>query len=436
MDCLHNRDAELAIIGTALTDTECAIKLAAVPASFFTAADTRAAHKAVRQIVAAGGQCDLITVEAIACSEMANIAAMLLDCSTKGYVAMFAQYEELLNGCAKRRTLLETAKAIMADVNNPAADPDSLAYASITAIQGADTVTGSVSMEEALYDFVDRLGKAKENRCLTGIAALDRITGGFQGGQYIAVGARPGVGKSAFGLYASVNIARTRGTVLIVSLEMQPHEIAARQVSAESGVDGQDINSGDLTVEAYERMTRVYPEIARLPIRIGKDLHTMLQVRREAMRLKYSTGLKALVIDYIGLMDSDGKWNSRYEKYSDISRAAKILAKDLDVPVIVLTQMNRNSEAGKMSTKRPPTMADARDTGSIEQDADKFIILHSPEDAPKDEPGSEQWEAHCWCERMGWTRQWMFVEKNRSGRTGMATVGFDKAHMRYYTMEG
>lgn len=436
MDCLHNRDAELSIIGTAITDTSCAVRLAAAPESLFSAADTRAAHKAIRKLVADGQQCDLITVEAIACADVSNVAEMLVTAAAMGYSAMYGQYEALLYGCAKRRTLRNVAQRILADVASPAADPEAMSASTIDALRATEGATSSVSMEDALMGFVSELQHAKEARCMSGISALDRIVGGFRGGQYIAVGARPGVGKTAFGFSVAVNIARKRGPVLFVSLEMKPEELMARLVSAESGVDGHSITTGNLNADEYVRMEATYPEISRIPMQITNNARTPAQIRREAVQMKHGGGLAAVVVDYIGLLDSDKPSSSRYEKISDISRELKLLAMDLDVPLLVLTQFNRVSEAGKgPGTNRPPTMSEARDSGSIEQDANVFIVLHSPADVPQANPGAEQWEAHCWCERNGWTRHWMIVEKNRSGRTGMATVGFDKAHMRYFSRE-
>ena len=140
-----------------------------------------------------------------------------------------------------------------------------------------------------------------------------------------------------------------------------------------------------------------------------------------------------VVVDYIQLCKPDGKHGSRYEEVSEISRELKLMAMDLGVPVLALSQFNRSSEAGKngQKSKRAPTMAEAKDSGSIEQDANIFIVQWAPEDA--DDPYAQQ--AQQLCNARGWEWQQLIVEKNRQGRTGKINIGFDKAHMIFQNLQ-
>lgn len=434
MDCMHNRDAELAIIGTAINDAMCAANLAAVPAEYFTASDTAALHRAIQRL-SPRGSIDAVTLAAEAQTDLADPYTLIADCMRTGFApSMYGQYEAILGQCLKRRRLADMAQLILADAGNPAADPDALSATVVQTLQGADCGPMSVSLADALLGFVDELSQGTEGRVYGGLANIDRKIGGFRRGQYIAIGARPGVGKSAFALYAAVNIARRRGPVLFCSLEMSPVEIAARCVAAASGVDGDRINRGDLDAEALALLAECYPDLSNIPLRISDRCRTPLKLRREAVRMQNRGGLSAIFVDYIGLMQSDTRCSSRYETITSISVELKALAAELNVPIFVLTQFNRQSEGGVggKAQKRPPQMSEARDSGSVEQDANIFITLFDPP-PPEYKPGDPAWEAYAACDMQGWQYMAAIVEKNRSGKTGVVFMGFDKAHMRFHS---
>lgn len=437
MDCMQNREVELAIIGTAINDCVCAASLAASPQALFAHKDTAAMHRAIIRLSAKGG-IDILTVAEEARCDLDDPYTLAAECASKGFApSMFGQYEAILGQCLKRRTLAQMAQLMIADASNPAADPDALSAQVVSTLTTTDSGPVSVSLHDALMDFIADLDNTNANRCLTGLPDVDRITGGFRGGQYIAVGARPGVGKSAFALWIAVNIARTRGPVLFASLEMSPVEIAARCVAAASGVDGDRISAGNLDGDAYAALTACYPDLSRIPLRLTGKARTPLRLRREAVRMKNAGGLAAIVVDYIGLMQADDRTSSRYETITAISTELKIIAMELDVPIIVLTQFNRSSEAGRdgKASKRAPQMSEAKDSGSIEQDANCFFVLYDPPPPDREDPGGAAWESWCACDRNGWQQLAVIVEKNRSGKTGVAFVGFDKAHMRFHCLD-
>lgn len=431
MNVLQNREAEIAVIGAAMNSLSCARQLADLPGDMFSHADTTAAHKAVQRLLARGEKIDLITLEAESSKER-DTAAMLVNAQMDGYTtSMWGQWVAILDDARKRRALMAAASDAMNAARDPGEKPEAISARLAAAGKVTEAETGSVGMAESLARLLDTFGD-KRKACQTGIQGFDRLTGGIRGGKLIVIGARPGVGKTALALYMGKHVAEHTGGVLIVSLEMSEEEIMARLYASESGVDVQELESGKLSDESYATLSKCGPLLAALPMRIATRCVTPLQLRREAVRMQENGGLSLVIVDYLQLMRSDGKHSSRYEEVSEISRELKLLAMDLGVPVIALTQFNRQSEAGAGREKRAPTMAEAKDSGSIEQDANIFIVQWAP-DKPGDDPYAQQ--AMTICDAKGWEWQQLIVEKNRQGRTGRINIGFDKAHMRFQNLD-
>lgn len=433
MNVLQNRDAEVALIGTAINSQECARQLADLPGDMFSRPDTQSAHRAVQRLLARREKVDLITLEAESCKEC-ETASMLVKAGMAGYTtSMFGQWVAILDDARKRRAIIAAAKEAMTAAQDPGEKPETLAARLANAGKVTETASGSIDMTEALARLLNTFGDHRK-ACQTGIAGFDRLTGGIRGGKLIVIGARPGVGKTALALSMGKHVAQHTGGVLVVSLEMSEEEIMSRLYASESGVDVQELESGKLSEESYETLATCGPLLAALPMRIATRCTTPLQIRREAVRMQENGGLSLVIVDYLQLVRSDGKHSSRYEEVSEISRELKLLAMDLGVPVIALTQFNRSSEAGKngQASRRAPTMAEAKDSGSIEQDANIFIVQYAPE-SPGDDPYAQQ--ALQICEAQRWEWQQLIVEKNRQGRTGKINIGFDKAHMTFQNLD-
>lgn len=433
MDVMQNLDAERAILGLAMQDSACAQNVAAMDESLWTDSTHRAVQRAIRRMVQRGDKIDLVSLCAECACDVQEPEAMLIDCASRGISpVMLAQYESILQGCKRRRDLAAVSQEIAALCADPSADPDALAqHAASELTQGAMDCR-AIDMPGALMQFVDAIDNAKTGRVYTGLAALDRLTGGLRGGKMVVLGARPGVGKTALALQMAVHAARHTGPVLLVSLEMDAAEIVSRMVAAESGVDLQALEAGELTDEQARRATECYPAISALPIRMAQQTSTPMQVRREAMAMKHSGGLCMVVIDYLQLMRSDEKMKSRYEEVTAISREIKLLAMDLHVPILALSQFNRQSEGGYGKKKSMPTMAEAKDSGAIEQDANLFLVQYAPEEPAEEGP---DWKAYHMCKANGWEWQVLKVEKNRQGRTGAIPMAFDKARMNFKTID-
>lgn len=431
MNVLQNRGAEVALIGTAMASRECAAKLADLPVDMFSAPDTQAAQRAVSRLLAKGDKIDLITLEGETSKEL-DASAMLVQASVDGFAtSMWGQWVAILDECRKRRAIMVSAQAAMRAVQDPGEDVGKIAESLAAGAKVSQAAASTIGMGEALCALMETFGDRRK-ACQTGIADLDRLTGGFRGGKLVVLGARPGVGKTALALSMAKHVARHTGPVLVVSLEMDAAEIMARIYASESGVDVQELESGSLSSDAMDDLAIYGPQVTSLPIRISEKAATPLQVRREAQRMREGDGLAMVVVDYIQLMRADGKHASRYEEVSEISRELKLLAMDLGVPVLALTQFNRQSEGGKGFTRRAPTMSEAKDSGSIEQDANVFIVQWAPGD-----PGDDPYARHAAdvCSRMGWQWQQLIVEKNRQGRTGACDVGFDRGHMKFQNFD-
>ena len=433
MDVMQNIDAERAILGLAMQDSACAQNVAAMEEGLWTDSAHRAVQRAIRRMVQRGDKIDLVSLCAECACDVQEPEAMLMDCLSRGISpVMLPQYESILQGCKRRRNLAAVSQEIAALCADPSADPDALAqHAASELTQGAMDCR-AIDMPGALMQFVDAIDNAKTGRVYTGLAALDRLTGGLRGGKMVVLGARPGVGKTALALQMAVHAARHTGPVLLVSLEMDAAEIVSRMVAAESGIDLQALEAGELTDEQAKRASACYPAISVLPIRMAQNTCTPMQVRREAMAMKHSGGLCMVVIDYLQLMRSDEKMKSRYEEVTAISREIKLLAMDLHVPILALSQFNRQSEGGYGKKKSMPTMAEAKDSGAIEQDANLFLVQYAPEEPAEEGP---DWQAYHMCKANGWEWQVLKVEKNRQGRTGAIPMAFDKARMNFKTID-
>lgn len=238
-----------------------------------------------------------------------------------------------------------------------------------------DYVQLSQLMPEA-YDEIEKIAAGITGQGVkTGFKDLDALTNGFHPGNMIVLAARPAVGKSTLGLdiarFASIH---KRETSVIFSLEMSRSEITMRMLSAEARVPLNNIRSGRLSEEEWARMARRMGEISDAPMFIDDSPNlSLMEIRAKSRRLKQRHDLKLIVIDYLQLMTSGKRVENRQQEVSEFSRQLKLLAKELNVPVVAISQLNRSPE---QRSDKKPMLSDLRESGSIEQDADVVILLH------------------------------------------------------------
>jgi len=253
----------------------------------------------------------------------------------------------------------------------------------------------------------------------TGFADFDDLTNGFHGGQMIIVAARPAMGKSTLALdfCRAASIHNNLASVFF-SLEMTRSEITMRLLSAEAKVPLNHIRNGNMTDDDWAKLARKMGEVSSAPMFIDDSPNmTMMEIRAKARRLRQKHDLRLVVIDYLQLMTSGKKVESRQLEVSEFSRQIKLLAKELEVPVIALSQLNRGPE--QRSDKRP-MVSDLRESGSIEQDADMVVLLHRDDVYEKEStrPGEAD----------------LIVAKHRNGPTRDITVAFQGHYSRFVDM--
>ena len=219
----------------------------------------------------------------------------------------------------------------------------------------------------------------------TGFIDLDDLTNGLHGGQMIIVAARPGVGKSTLALdfMRSCSIAHGKPSVLF-SLEMSKSEVVMRLLSAEAEIKLSDMRAGRMNDEQWAKLANKVGQIKDAPLYIDDSANlTMMEIRSKARRLSQKVGLSMIVVDYLQLMSSGKKVESRQQEVSEFSRQLKLLAKELDVPLIAISQLNRGPES---RTDKRPQLADLRESGSLEQDADMVMLLYRPDSQNREDP--------------------------------------------------
>lgn len=217
----------------------------------------------------------------------------------------------------------------------------------------------------------------------TGFTDLDNLTNGLHGGQMIIIAARPGVGKSTLALdfMRSASLGHHKSSV-IFSLEMSASEIVMRLLSAETAIKLTDMRAGKMEASQWDKLTDRLNEIQDAPLFIDDSPSlTMMEIRSKARRLKQAHGLDLVVLDYLQLMSSGKQVESRQQEVSEFSRQLKLLAKELDVPVIAISQLNRGPEN---RPDKKPQLADLRESGSLEQDADIVMLLNRPDSQERD----------------------------------------------------
>ena len=273
-------------------------------------------------------------------------------------------------------------------------------------------------------DGVEKIEKLSQKKSLvtgapTGFIELDQMTSGFQPSDLIIVAARPAMGKTSFCL----NVAQHMGVkeqipTAIFSLEMSKEQLGIRLLCAEARLDSHNVRIGNLKDEDWERLAHASEMISNAPIYIDDTpAISILEMRAKAKRLKMDKGLGVIIVDYLQLMESRTRRENRQQEITEISRSLKKLAKELDVPVIALSQLSR---AVENRTDKHPQLSDLRESGAIEQDADIVMFIFRPEvyfdDAPE---GIAE----------------IIIGKQRNGPVGTFQLAFVKQYTRFENLE-
>jgi replicative DNA helicase len=283
-----------------------------------------------------------------------------------------------------------------------------------------DYVGLSDSLEAAIHDIELAQNRGGEmTGTPTGFTDLDSYTHGLHPGQLIIVAARPAVGKSTFALDIARNASvKHNQATIFFSLEMGRSEIAMRMLSAESSIYLQSMRKGTISEGDWTRLAAVRGRINDAPLYIDDSPNmSLVEIRAKCRRLAQQVDLRLVVIDYIQLMSSGKKVESRQQEVSEFSRALKLLAKELGLPVVALSQLNRQAEQSK---DKRPELSHLRESGSLEQDADVVVLLHREGIYERDHPRAGEAD--------------LILAKQRNGPTGTVTVAFHGQYSRFVNM--
>lgn len=281
---------------------------------------------------------------------------------------------------------------------------------------------GLVRVDRAIYELYDHLqrlsGEDKEAFAglSTGFSALDQVTTGLNRSDLILLAARPAMGKSTFAFNIAANVAKQGKTVAIFSLEMSREQVVSKLLSTEALIQGTAMRTGNLSVDEWTRLAISAQTIAKMPIYLDDTPGiTVAEMKAKLRRLRE---LDLVIIDYLQLMSSGRKIDNRVQEVSEITRNLKIAAKELNVPLVVLSQLSRGPDK---RTDHRPVLSDLRESGSIEQDADLVMFLYR--DDYYDDNTEDKGLAEC------------ILAKNRHGSTDTVKIAFDGAHSRFVSRE-
>ncbi len=430
-------EAEASVLGGMLIDGDAVARaLEVVNDSMFFREANRRLFSAMARLFEKGAVLDVITVseELKRVGELENIGGLAYLASLLDAVPTAANIEyhaRIVQEKALLRRLLDAAHAIVRDVYEPGGrtvhEILDQAEQQILAVSDSRDREGFVWIKEILWPTFEHIellqaSPGEVSGLATGFADLDRMTTGLQPGDLIIVAGRPSMGKTSWVLNVAQSVAIEQGVpVAIFSLEMSKEQLVQRFLCAEGRVDALKLRRGILASDELQRLATAAGHLNTAPIWIDDSATSnVLEMKAKSRRLKAEReGLGLVVVDYMQLMSGSQKTENRVQEVSQISRGLKALARELELPVIALSQLSR---APEQRTDRRPQLSDLRESGSIEQDADLVMFLYRPEyyHGPVDEDGNNL---------EGKTE--LIVSKQRNGPTGTVGLYFHKAYTRF-----
>jgi replicative DNA helicase len=426
----QNRDAERSVLGSMLRDNGVIDDVVQIIRAESFYAD---AHQQIYQAMVAlrdqNHPVDLVTLadELRQRGQIENIGGYpylgeLWDAAPTAANAVY--YARIVQDHAITRHLIHASTEILRDAYDQAQPATELledAERKIMAVAQLGIEGQTYTLEQALAAAYDRIDTRNQGDQMsmggipTGFIDLDEITAGLHEQEMIIVAARPSVGKTSFALGLTRNIAVDSGLpVFFVSLEQSRIELAERLLCSQARVDSHKLRKGNLNQEDMTALIAAGGVLRGAKLFIDDSPgQSMLRIGANARRLKSRHGLRLVVIDYLQLIEPDNRRDPRQEQVAQISRRIKFLAKELNIPVVALAQVNRASEDRQ---DHRPRLADLRESGSIEQDSDTVLMLHRPD---RYEPGQHEGVVE------------VIVAKQRNGPTGEITLAYIKQYMRF-----
>ncbi len=433
----QNLDAEKSLLGAILISEESLPDVTEIvkPKDFY---DERHRHifEAMWNLYERHCPVDLLTVKdelkKKKLTEKAGGSAYLSELASYVPTAAHAKaYADIVNKAAVRRRLISAAASITENAYDEGSETIELlgeAERSLYEVSEQNVHNDLISISDLLSETFDRLEELHQNKgsiagYKTGYPDLDRMTAGFHKSDLVILAARPAMGKTALALNFASNVANINNKpVLIFSLEMGRQQLINRMLSDASGVESFKLETGNFSGEDFSQISEAMAELSEAPIYIDDTPGlTVLEMRTKARRAAHEHGgLGLIIVDYLQLMSGSSKraMDNRVQEISEISRGLKLIARELDVPVIALSQLSRTVE-----TRSPqiPMLSDLRESGSIEQDADIVMFLYREDYYNPD------------TDRQNITD--LILAKHRRGATGTVELFFDKARVRFMSLD-
>lgn len=431
----HSVEAEQAVLGAIILDSDRLITASerVDPDDFYRVSHQRI-FEAMLKINDRGELVDLVTLS----SEL-QAQGILDEIGGLNYLAEVAEsvpaignigyYLNVVDQKAALRRLIRTATNIVSDSYERQDEVDSVLsdaernILKVSQRKGQSSFRPIGSVLSDAYSTIEKLHQSSGE--ITGIATgftdLDKMTAGFQRNDLIIVAARPSVGKTAFALNISQNVAvRTGENVAIFSLEMGAEQLVMRMLCAEGNIDAQRLRTGRLEAEDWGRLSLAMSSLSQAGIYIDDTPGLRVnEIRAKCRRLKQEHGLGMVMIDYLQLIVGNGKpGENRQQEVSEISRTLKAIARELQVPVIALSQLSRGVESRQ---DKRPMMSDIRESGAIEQDADIVAFLYRDDYYDKESEDANTIE--------------IIIAKQRNGPTGTVKLSFRKEYNKFVNME-
>jgi replicative DNA helicase len=431
----HNLEAERSVLGAILVHND-AFNLAAqvlTPADFYRDAHRRIFDKMIalserRQAI------DFVTVK----EELAR-AGEVDEVGGPAYIASLADgvpratnveyYARIVKEKSTLRNLIYAANKIVANAYEADQEPDLIldeAESAIFAVADDRLKAGFVPMRDLVKESFPKIEQLFEQKRLitgvpTGFVDLDEMTRGFQAGDLIIVAARPSMGKTSLVLNISQYVASQRDfTVGFFSLEMSKESIFLRLLTSEAQIDGHRLMSGAIGQKDYGRISHALETLSAMKLYIDDTANLgVLEMRAKARRLQAEHGLSLLVVDYIQLMNGRGRFENRTLELAAIARSIKGLAKELNVPIIVLSQLSRAPES---RSDHRPQLSDLRESGALEQDADVVGLIYRDDVYNRDPNNPDAGTAE------------LIIAKQRNGPTGVVRLAFLREQTRFVNL--
>ena len=426
-------EAEKSILGSMLLSERCVCDaLGALSAEDFFQQGHRDIFNSMQNLFAAGVSVDIVTVtqklEQMGKMQLGGVEYLSDLTQMVPSVANLQHYMDIVQQKSILRRLIDVGLEISDECYRESLQAEEIvgrAGDAIYKIAMHSSKSSLIHIKEALEETYLKISAAMESKdglmgVPTGFPRLDRTLSGLQGGQLIVVAGRPGMGKTSFALNMVEYLAMVKKVpCLVFSLEMAADQLASRLLCSEAKVDSQNIRSGNVSEQDIHKLASAIKVLKTAPVYIDdSSVISATEMLAKAQRLKKTEALGLIVIDYLQLMSGSGRAENRQQEISQLTRTLKVMSKELNLPIILLSQLSRAMEKRDKGSRRP-MLSDLRESGAIEQDADVVLFLHR-EDYYGDESTPEN---------IG--RAEIIIAKQRNGPTGSIPVKWNGEYTKY-----